>query len=211
MNLAGIIDISTLVEKDMPQYPGQPPINFESVKTIERDGSAESILSIYSHAGTHVDAPSHFILNGKTVDQIDPSKLVGHCRVIDLSKTPGLEIQASDLSSPEIKTGDRILLKTKNSLGDRRDFENFVSVSEEGARFLVDRGIVLVGTDFFGIEKRRNPGHPVHIAFLEKDVVVVEGLDLSKVEEGEYEIMCLPIKVKGVDGAPARVFLKKYE
>jgi len=206
-----IIDISTLVEKGMPQYPGQPLISLEHAKTIPHDGVAESILSIYSHVGTHVDAPSHFVLNGKTVDQIDPLKLVGHCRVIDVSGIESLEIQVSDLGSEEIEAGDRILFRTINSLEDRRDFENFVSISEEAARFLVDRGIVLVGTDFFGIEKRRNPGHPVHLAFLGKDVVIVEGLDLSKVEEGEYEIMCLPIKVKGADAAPARVFLKKYE
>ncbi len=209
MSSSGIIDISTLIEEGMPQYPGQQPVNLDKAKTIESGGAAESLLTIHSHAGTHIDAPSHFILNGKTIDQIEPSKLVGLCRVIDLSGIDNLEIQVSDLSSTEIKTRDRILFKTKNSLGDRRDFENFISVSEEVARFLVDRGIVLVGTDFFGIEKRRNPGHPVHTAFLEKDIVIVEGLDLSKVEGGEYEIMCMPIKIKGADAAPARVFLKK--
>ncbi len=206
-----IIDISTVVEEGMPQYPGQPLFGLKIAKTIKRDGVRESSLSIYSHAGTHVDAPSHFILDGSTVDQIDPSKLVGRCRVVDLSGIEHPEIQPEDFASTYIGRGDKVLFKTRNSLGDRRNFEQFVSVSEEAARFLAHEGIVLVGTDFFGIEKRRNPGHPVHRTFLEKGIVIVEGLNLRNVEEGEYELMCLPLKVKGADAAPARVFLRRYE
>lgn len=211
MKYSEIIDISTVIEEGMPQYPGQPLFNLKPLKTIEKDGAAESVLNIYSHLGTHIDAPSHFILKGQTVYQIDPLKLIGPCRVVDLSGIDHLEIVPSDFASVEISKGDRILFKTRNSLSDRRDFEKFVSVSLETARFLADRGIVLVGTDFFGIEKRRNPGHPVHMAFLEKGIVIVEGLDLSKVEAGEYELMCFPLKVKGADAAPARAFLRIHE
>ena len=206
-----IIDISTVIEEGMPQYPGQSLFNLKPSKTIEHDGAAESVLNIYSHLGTHVDAPSHFILDGQTVDQIDPSKFVGSCKVVDLSNINHLEIVSQDFSSSEIIKGDRVLFKTRNSISDRRNFERFVSLSLEATRFLADLEIVLVGTDFFGIEKRRNPGHPVHMAFLEKDIVIVEGLDLSKVEEGEYELMCFPLKIKGADASPARVFLRKYE
>lgn len=193
----------------MPQYPGQPAVNVQPLKTLEKDGVFESRFTIHSHAGTHIDAPSHFVKNGATIEQIDLSKCIGPCKIIDVTGADRLEIMPSDFSSAKIEQGDRVLFRTKNSLGDRRDFENFVSLSKETAEFLAERGVVLIGTDFFGAEKRRNPGHPVHMAILEAEIVLLEGLSLKNVKEGEYELVCFPILVPGADAAPARAILIK--
>lgn len=204
-----IYDVSMPVYNDMLVWDGDSKASITSVTTIAKDGVALSHLSFGSHTGTHIDAPSHFIENGNTLDKIPLEKFIGKCRVLDLTHIDHPEILVSDLLSFDIKKGERILFKTGNFiLLKNPEFpKEYVSLSLEAAEFLAEKEIALVGTDFLGIEKKASPGHPVHKTLLSKEIVIVEGLALGDVPKGEYDMICLPINIIGVDGAPARVIL----
>lgn len=190
-------------------WEGDESVSIEQTATLAKDEVALTRFSFGSHTGTHIDAPSHFLQNGKTLDKIPLNKLIGKCRVLDLTGIKHQEIQVSDLSERNITKGDRILLKTGNfRLLRKATFpKKYISLSLEAAEFLVKKEVVLVGTDFLSIEKKANPNHPVHKALLSKGIVNVEGLNLENVPAGKYEMICLPLHVVGVDGAPARVIL----
>ncbi len=188
-----------------------PKISVEQISTLEQNGCAVSWLSISSHTGTHVDAPSHFLQNSSGIDKIDLEKLIGDCLVVDFTNLNQMEITLKDLKKIPIEKGSRVLFKTGNFkfLKGEKFPDGYVSLSEEGAKYLADKGVYLVGIDFLGIEKEDNAGHPVHKTLLAAGIVNLEGLDLSEVEEGQYEIICMPLRIKDCDGAPARVFLIK--
>lgn len=190
-------------------WPGDSGVVVETTATIEKDGVGESRFSFGGHTGTHIDAPSHFVANAKNIDELDLHKLIGRCTVVDFTNLDHLEITPEDLVAVKIENGSRILFKTGNFkfLHGNTFPDTYISLSVEGAKYLVEKGVVLVGTDFLGIEKRGNPDHPVHKTLLGAEIVNVEGLDLEKVSAGEYELICLPINVAGVDGAPARAVL----
>lgn len=204
-----IYDVTLLIHKDMLVWEGDPKVSIESVATISKDGVALSHFSLGSHTGTHVDAPSHFLEDGDTLDKIPLEKFIGKCRVLDLTNIKQQEIQVTDLSNLNIKKGDRILLKTGNFrlLRNATFPKKYVSLSLPAAEFLAEKGVVLVGTDFLSIEKKGNPGHPVHKSLLSAGIVNLEGLNLENVPAGKYTILCLPMHALGVDGAPARVIL----
>lgn len=204
-----IYDISIPIKTDMLLWPGDPGVVIETTATIEKDGVGESRFSFGGHTGTHIDAPSHFVAQGKNIDQLDLHKLIGPCTVVDLTHLDHSEITPEDLAGVDIQKGSRILFKTGNFkfLHGNTFPDTYISLSVEGARYLVDKGVVLVGTDFLGIEKRKAEGHPVHKTLLQAEIVNVEGLDLENVPAGNYELICLPINVAGVDGAPARAVL----
>ncbi len=205
-----IFDISLPIYNGMTVYEGSPATEIQTKTIVGEHGVGFSTFFFGSHTGTHIDAPSHFIDGGLSIDTIDLQKCFGKCKVIDVTGIDHLEIMPADFSSVDIGQGDRILFKTKNAFMDRSKFpEKFTSLSLEAAQLLVKKGVVLVGTDFLGIEKRKNPGHPVHTMLLSSNIIIVEGLDLSKVEAGEYQLSCLPIKVQNADGAPARAILIK--
>lgn len=203
-------------------WRGDPKPDIKTVATVARDGVGFSHFSFTSHTGTHIDAPSHFVENGLDIDEIDLEKLVGPCRVLDLensSRQDGYhtvtrqarsvkEILPVHLDPFDIKKGERILFKTGNyKLLKQQKFPNsYISLSLAGAEYLVQKQIILVGTDFLGIEKEKNPGHPVHTTLLKAGIVNVEGLDLENVPSGNYELICLPLKVAS-DGCPARAVL----
>lgn len=191
-------------------WPGDSKVVIKTQSSVKTDGVALSLLSFGSHTGTHIDAPSHFLDKGGTVDKIALNKLIGSCHLFDLTSIKRKEILAEDLYPLPIKQGDRVLFKTGNfALLKKSTFpKDYISLSEKGADYLVDKGVLLVGTDFLGIEKRGSLGHPVHKRLLQAKVVIVEGLELSRVKEGRYHIICLPLRV-GSDGAPARVLLIK--
>ncbi len=191
-------------------WAGDPKPSIEIKTTVKSHGVGLSWLSFGSHTGTHIDASSHFIEGGSGIDAIDLKKLIGTCRVLDLTHINHLEITPDDLSKFKIKKGERILFKTGNyKLLKKSTFpKEYISLSLEGAKYLVKRGIVLVGTDFLGIEKQKNPGHPVHTTLLKAKVVNVEGLDLEKVPAGKYQLIVLPLRVSA-DGSPARAVLVK--
>ena len=163
---------------------------------------------------THVDAPNHFIDGAKRVHEIDPEKLMGPCRVIEIDDEV-IAIEPEHIAN--IYGVDRLLFKTRNSQfwseperGFRSDFSY---LTEATAKFLADNGLVLVGIDYLSIEKSGSPGHPVHVRLLKKEIVILEGLDLREVSAGDYELICMPLKYIGAggDGAPARTFLKDLQ
>ncbi|MCG0277146.1 MAG: cyclase family protein [Thermanaeromonas sp.] len=189
----------------MPVYKGEPVR--QPWLELFRDypsGVRETRLVLPSHTGTHLDAPAHIIPGGKTVEEIDLTLLLGKCRVADLTFVEEA-VGADDLQNLNIKAGEFLLFKTRNSYQDAFD-PCFVYLSESGARYLVERKIRGVGWDALGIE-RAQPGHPSHRLLLEQGIVILEGLRLKEVKPGEYGLVALPLPVQGAEAAPARVIL----
>lgn len=210
-----IYDISVTIAPELPVWPGDPTIVLERVSRME-DGEHNNVSRIAAgvHIGTHVDAPYHFIANGKTIETLDLNTLIGPCQVIELPEDCDL-IKESDLAGAGIQAGmERVLLKTRNSqywtqsgLPFQRDF---VSVAPDGAAYLVARGVKLIGIDYFSIAPF-NDSIPTHQILLKQELVILEGIDLSAVPAGMYQLYCLPLKLKGSDGAPARAILVEKE
>lgn len=167
-----------------------------------------SELTLSAHAGTHVDAPYHFLRDGRTVDGLPVDAYSGPAAVLDL-RGVGEAVTARDLADGEVRRGDVVLLRTRNSdrLGEPTFFEDYVYLREDGARLLVDRGAKAVGIDSLSVEGFRVEGAPTHRTLLGAGVGIVEGLDLSHVGEGRYTFLCFPLRVVGGDGAPARAVL----
>lgn len=203
------IDISMPLSENMATYPGNTPYKQEVLKTLENDDVASSRIILSTHTGTHVDAPRHFVKGGKSIDQVDPALLNGTCKVIDCTYIESL-IQEADITDLTIEKGDRILFKTQNSdyiLAS--DFvPAFISLGLSAAQYLANIEVALVGIDYLGIEAKGSPGHPVHKALLKHGIPIVEGLNLHNVEPGEYELLCLPLKITGADGSPCRALLR---
>ncbi len=199
-------DLSLPLSAKTAAWPGQAPFSREETKT----SAIVSRLELSSHFGTHVDAPKHFLFNRAPVDKIPLEKLVGRFRVVRVASRP--TITGDDVKKMKPKKGERILFRTKNSDGivrQSRFTPNYVSLSPEGAHLLAKAGVWLVGIDYFGIEAKGSPGHPVHTALLKKHIVVVEGLNMAGVAPGGYDGAVLPLKVSGGDGSPARAVLWK--
>ncbi|MEN6298591.1 MAG: cyclase family protein [Anaerolineaceae bacterium] len=205
-----IYDISLTIEPGMTIWPGDPEVNLERVATIGKNSSANiSKLSMGVHAGTHVDAPIHFIPSGTGVDQLPLKILTGRVYVLEMLK-PNL-ITVDELKKADIPPRTRrLIIKTRNSQiwssNNRRFQEEFVGIDAEGAQFLVDHGVKLIGLDYLSIAPYKQGKLP-HEIFLKSGVVIVEGLNLSKVSQGRYSLYCLPLKLLNADGAPARAIL----
>lgn len=210
-----IYDVTVPVSEGVPVYAGDPTVKIDAPKNFAAgDGVNVSHLCLGLHTATHVDAPNHFIDGTRRVDELDLDKLIGKCRVIALddSVTAIGPEHLGDLDGVE-----RVLFKTRNSAfwsepekGFRTDF---TYVSLEGARALAAAGIKLVGVDYLSVEEFGSKDHAVHITLLEKEVVILEGIDLREVPPGDYELICLPLKYQGGggDGAPARTILRELE
>ena len=208
-----IYDITVTVSSETPVYAGDPGVESNTFKAIATGSTANvSQISLGVHTATHIDAPNHFIDGAKRVHELDPNKLLGPCRVIAIPEdVTGIEPEhVGDLTGVE-----RVLFKSKNSAfwstpedGFRTDFAYFTPATAE---YIVESGIVLVGIDYLSIEKSGSPGHPVHITLLEKEIVILEGVDLRAVPPGDYELICAPLKYDGAtgDGSPARTFLRQ--
>jgi len=182
----------------------RPIIKLE--KKILKDNINESSMYMNLHTGTHIDAPFHIDDMGDTIDVIDLNKLITKCRVIDLSKVLG-GITKDDLIDKNIQTSEFLLFKTRNSFTE--EFEpDFVYVEKSGAEYLAEKEISGVAIDSFGIE-RSQPGHETHKTLFNKSITIIEGVRLKEIGEGEYFMCALPLKIKGVDGAPARIVLIK--
>jgi arylformamidase len=191
-----IIDISRPVGPDTPVWPGDPPVTVEPVARLEAgDPAAVSRLALGTHTGTHVDPPAHFLPGGATVDQLDLDVLVGPALVVDLTATPGPV--APDRLAALAAGHSRLLLKTGAADG---------VVTAGAARRLVEGGVRLVGVDTLSLEPATG-GYEVHRLLLSAGVVIVEALDLSAAPAGEYQLVCLPLRITGGDGAPARAVL----
>ena len=195
----------------MPVYEGDPGVEIKAWTALAKGDSANvSFLHFGAHTGTHVDAPAHFIQGGRKIDALALETLMGPARVIRVPDDIA-EIGPDFLVKCDLEQVERVLFHTRNSNfwseGFRKDFTH---LSPEAAERLVNLGVKLVGTDYLSIEKFHSGHHRTHITLLSKNVVIVEGLNLSDVPEGDYELICLPLKIaEGAgDGAPARAVLR---
>lgn len=198
-----------IYDVSMPIYTGMLVYkNMESkqphIETVTNGHVTESRISLDAHTGTHTDAPLHMINDGDTIESISIERLVGPCKVFDLSEVEG-KIEASHLEALPIEKGDFILFKTKNSLDTAFNFE-FVALGESGAKYLAEIGINGLGIDGLGVE-RAQPGHPTHKTLFAHDIIVIEGLRLKDVSQGEYFMVAAPLSIVGIDAAPSRVLL----
>jgi len=203
------IDVSVPVRSGMVHWPDDPPI--ELVRTMDvakGDPATVSRLSLGVHSGTHVDAPVHFLAEGAGVDAIPLDRLLGEARVVEVGEGPS--IGAAQLLPLDPRPGERLLFKTLNSARcwkADRFLPDFVHLSVEAAALLAERQVRTVGIDYLSIAGTEE-GVPTHVALLEKGICIIEGLDLSSVQPGSYELICLPLRLAGADGAPARVLLR---
>jgi arylformamidase len=200
-----LIDVSVTIRPRMPIYPGDPGVDLALARSIARGDPANvSRLELGAHTGTHVDAPRHFIDDAPGADELALDDLIGPCAVADASAAT-TRIDAALIESLDLEAGtERVLLKTPNSrLWERDAFaSDFVALDRSGADALVRLGVRLVGIDYLSI------GDPdAHHALLGRGIGIIEGLDLSGVEPGRYFLACLPLKIAGCDGAPARAVL----
>ena len=205
-----IYDISLTIYPGMLVWPGQPQVAMDTVKSIAQGGSSNvSLLHIGTHTATHVDAPRHFISGAPGIDSIGPEVLLGPARLFQLPEAH--HIDRNLLERLNLKGIERLLFGTRNSaLLKQRQFEqDYAFISEDAARYLVDMGIKLVGVDYLSVDQYQDKTRPAHHTLLGAGVVIVEGLDLTGVPAGDYELFCLPLKIKDGDGAPARVFLRE--
>ncbi|NLC32210.1 MAG: cyclase family protein [Clostridiales bacterium] len=205
-----IIDISMPISPGMPTYKERiekrPTHSWAS--RMPQDSANESVYQLNLHTGTHLDAPLHMIEGGKTTQEGLPlERLMVQAKVFDLSHVDDkIGIQESDLAGLDIKEGDFILLKTSNSSHPRSGGVDYVSLKESGAKYLAGKKIIGVGIDALGIE-RDQAGHPTHRSLMEKDIIILEGLMLQDAAPGQYLLIALPLKIEGVEGAPARAVL----
>jgi arylformamidase len=212
-----IYDVSVPISAATPTYPGDPGVEIRQWAALANGDAANvSLLHFGAHTATHVDAPAHFIEGASKVDAMPLDTLLGPARVI-LIPDEVEAIKASHLSTQDIEGVTRVLFKTRNSafwsdmaVGFRKDF---TYLEADAARFLVQAGVRLVGMDYLSVEKFQAARHETHELLLSNGVVIVEGLDLREVAAGDYELICLPLKIAGGtgDGAPARAILRTLD
>lgn len=204
-----IYDVTVAISKDLPVYPGDPPVKIERQKSANANGGPKlSRISMGSHTGTHIDPPHHLIDGGLTADQIPLEFLVGPARVVEIA-APAIDeavLQEFDLTSTI-----RVLFKTRNSYlwSQERFVEDFVHITAGAARLLVEQGMKVVGIDYLSVDEFGSEELETHSTLLGAGVLIIEGLDLRDIEPGDYEMICLPLKIKDGDGAPARVVLRR--
>ena len=205
------IDVSVTLKTGMASWPGDPPARISHALGMERgDRCTVSLLEMGAHTGTHMDAPAHFVRGGLGIDQMPPDASLGPARVIPIRDRESIE--PDELARHSIRRGERILFKTRNSdrCWDADGFvEDFVYISAAGARYLAERRVRLVGVDYLSVGGYRADGVETHRALLEAGIWIIEGLDLKRVRPGRVELLCLPLKILGGDGAPARALVRR--
>ena len=206
-----ILDISVPVSPGMPVWPGDSPVKLERYRALsEGDDCNSSRICCSVHTGTHVDAPGHFIDNALTVEDLSLDTLMGPAMVIEAPVAGAIE--PDFLESISLPHGtERLLFKTRNSDLWRKPDHNFhsdyVALSPQSSAWIVDRGMRLVGIDYLSVQMFDDSEPVTHRTLLKAGVIVVEGLDLRAVRPGSYQLICLPLKLVGSDGAPARAVL----
>lgn len=207
-----IYDISLTITPDLPVWPGDPAVVLKCMSSIAAGDDANvTSMQMGVHTGTHVDAPHHFLdEDPRTVEQMPLKTLTGRTYVLRLPDQVSV-ISAEILAQVEIPPRTRrLLFRTRNSsywATDPHYFrEDFVAIDASGAQYLVERGVKLIGVDYLSVAPYGD-GKPTHEIMLKAGIVLVEGLDLSQVDQGRYTLYCLPIKLGGVEGAPARAIL----
>jgi arylformamidase len=212
-----IYDVTVPISNGLPTWPGDPEVEIRDWRSLSAgDGANVSTFSFGAHTATHVDAPAHFIEGGAKVESLSLDLLIGEAEVVEV---PG-DYRAIDeefVLAHCAPGAARILFKTRNSAfwseakpGFHTDF---TYLDLQAAKWLVQQGMKLVGIDYLSIEKFGSPKHETHLALLSHGVVIVEGLNLSDVPAGKYELICLPLRLRSNlgDGAPARVVLRTLD
>jgi arylformamidase len=204
-----VYDISVPVRTGGLIYPGNPEIAIELQQAISQGAGANvSHISFGSHTGTHVDAARHFFDDGRTIDQIPLEKLMGPAVLIAVDESL-MSVGSADLEKFDLTGRKRVLIRSRNSafLNDPEFHRDYTFLAPDGAEYLVSLGVELVGVDYLSIEQFHSGHHRTHRTLLERDVVIVEGLSLSEPLPGEYDFVCLPLRLEGLDAAPARALL----
>ncbi|MEI6056578.1 MAG: cyclase family protein [Lentisphaerota bacterium] len=207
-----LYDISLPISNDLFVWPGDPSVSLIQAKSISKgDQCNVSQLQMGVHTGTHIDAPYHFINDGARVESIPMETFIGTCLVIEVDSKTLVEKQ--DLLKYKIGEHSRILLKTRNTdlwANNVKSFDrNFVALAIDAAQYLIEMNILLVGIDYLSIESFHSANNPVHKLLLKNNITILEGLNLSKIKPGVYELICLPLKLQGCEGSPARVLLRE--
>ncbi len=207
--MSRIYDISVPIRSGGLVYPGNPEIDIALEQAVAKGASANvSTIRFGSHTGTHVDAARHFFDDGQPVDKIPIERLIGQALLLSFNDNIR-SVGAAELRQQDLKGQKRILLRTRNSalLAAKEFAKDYTYLAPDGAQYLVDQGVELVGVDYLSIEQFHSGHHRTHRILLGHSVVIVEGLDLSVPPPGEYQIICLPLRIEGCDGAPARAVL----
>jgi arylformamidase len=206
----GWIDVSVTLHSGMVHWPDNPPVQIEREMSIDRGDAANvSKIAMGSHTGTHMDAPIHFVPGGEGIDMLPLDATMGEARVI--ASTDAVSIKRAELEPHNIQRGERILFKTRNSnrVWNTDEFdEDFVYISADAAEYLAERGVRTVGVDYLSVGGYKQDGIETHYALLGAGIWIIEGLNLASVEPGNYELVCLPLKIAGGDGAPARAIVR---
>ena len=205
-----IYDITVPIHPGMPIYEGDPAVEIAAWSALRKGDSANvSFLHFGAHTGTHVDAPAHFLDGGTTLEQIPLDRFVGPATVLDLRDRAAID--AAALGEHDIPRDGIVLCKTDNSaLWRRSGFQRgFTYVTLDAAEHLLACGVKTLGMDYLSIEQFGSKDFPVHKRLLGRGVLIIEGLDLSTVSAGTYTLVCLPLNLQGVDGAPARAILMR--
>jgi arylformamidase len=205
-----LYDITLEITEDMITYPGNPPVRLEPHDRIANGDDANvTHIAVGSHTGTHLDAPHHFIDGARTVDELPLERLIGPCVVADIPHHV-TAIGAGELQQAGIEGETRVLLRTRNGeLLEKHEFDaSFAHITGDGAAWLADAGVELVGIDYLSIEAFDADEPVAHRTLLEREIIAVEGLDLRRVPPGRYELLCLPLRI-AIDGAPVRAVLRE--
>lgn len=209
MRKKGWIDVSVTVRSGMVRWPGDPQVSVDRTKNMNKgDMNNLSFISMGSHTGTHMDAPLHFFANGKGLEKMPFTATIGPARVLEIRDKQC--IRAEEIKAYKIKPGERILFKTRNSTYWKNDafYEEFVYIAPDAAEYLASLPVTVIGIDYLSVDGYKDDGDRTHKALLSAGIWIIEGLNLAKVEPGNYELICLPIKILNSDGAPARAIIR---
>ena len=216
LSARGWVDVTaTLDPARTPVYEGDAPMKFDFLKNMQAgDNFTLSAYSMGAHSGTHIDAPMHFIRTGAAIDQVPLEPLIGRARVIEIADSVQA-IDAAELQRHDLKGTTRVLFRTRSSARGWMDsaafHRDFAYIAPDAAQLLVDAGIVLAGVDYISAEQFGAPAPRTHQILLGRGIPIVEGLDLRPVQPGDYDLIILPLKVRGHEGAPARAILRKLD
>jgi arylformamidase len=207
----GWIDVSVPLHSGMVHWPGDPEVSISRISSMENgDECNVSTISMSAHTGTHMDAPLHFLADGAELDRLPLDAVIGAARVIAIRDPRS--VTAAELARHGIRRGERILFKTHGAAARWKTGafdEDYVYVSLDAARFLAARGVRVVGVDYLSVGGFREDSAETHRTLLTAGIWFIEGLDLSRVKPGRYDMVSLPLRIAGGDGAPARVALRK--
>jgi arylformamidase len=211
MKKNNIIDITFPISQRMPKWPGSVGFEYKWQMEIPNDTNNLSSFSIDSHLGTHLDAPLHFIEGGMSIENLELEKLLGDVFVLEIYNIKSItDIDLENAGIP--KSCNKLILKTDNRLYWKENLtefqEDFASIDASGAKWIVERGIHLIGIDYLSIQRYKD-GPETHQILLKNEVIIVETLDLENISQGWYNLICLPLKLEGLEGSPVRALLIK--